>query len=37
MDGAAAFGGVNQWLFVVGAHPASPLLERVWVERRCRP
>lgn len=34
----AAFVGVNQWLFVVvGGCPASLLLERVGVDRRCRP
>jgi Zn-dependent protease len=34
----AAFVGLNQWLFVVvGACPASLLLEHVGVERRCRP
>ena len=34
----AAFVGVNQWLFVVvGGCPASLLLERVGIERRCRP
>jgi hypothetical protein len=34
----AAFVGLNQWLFVVvGACPASLLLERVGVEPRCRP
>lgn len=34
----AAFVGLNQWLFVaVGACPASLLLERVGIDRRCRP
>jgi hypothetical protein len=34
----AAFVGVNQWLFVVvGGCPASLLLERVGIDRRCRP
>ena len=34
----AVFVGVNQWLYVVvGACPASLVLERVGVERRCRP
>jgi hypothetical protein len=34
----AAFVAVNQWLFVVlGGSPASLLLERVGVDRRCRP
>jgi Zn-dependent protease len=34
----AAFVALNQWLFVaVGACPASLLLERVGIERRCRP
>jgi hypothetical protein len=34
----AAFVAVNQWLFVVlGGCPASLLLERVGVDRRCRP
>jgi hypothetical protein len=33
----AAFVGVNQWLFVVvGGCPASLLLERVGIDRRCR-
>jgi hypothetical protein len=32
----AAFVGVNQWLYVsAGACPASLVLERVGVERRC--
>jgi hypothetical protein len=34
----AAFVALNQWLFVaVGACPASLLLERVGIDRRCRP
>ena len=34
----AAFVGANQWLFVVvGGCPASLLLERVGIDRRCRP
>jgi hypothetical protein len=34
----AAFVRVNQWLFVVvGGCPASLLLERVGIDRRCRP
>ena len=34
----AVFVGVNQWLYVVvGACPAALVLERVGVERRCRP
>lgn len=33
----AAFVGLNQWLYVAAdACPASLLLERVGVERRCR-
>jgi hypothetical protein len=33
----AAFVALNQWLFVaVGACPASLVLERVGIERRCR-
>lgn len=32
----AAFVGVNQWLYVVaGGCPASLVLERVGIERRC--
>jgi len=34
----AAFVALNQWLFVaVGACPASLVLERVGIDRRCRP
>jgi hypothetical protein len=34
----AAFVGVNQWLFVVvGGCPASLMLERLGIDRRCRP